>query len=69
MTKQANIKLPSKTLGELKRLTGEATGQKAAEQAILYFLQEARQRDILEFLKSPRFRDGFDPIALRKHDR
>lgn len=69
MSKQANIKLPSSSIEELKRLTREATGQKAVEQAIIYFIREARQRDILEFLKERRFDDEFDPLELRGRER
>lgn len=69
MAKKANIKLDSESLEELKRVTGEATGQKAVEHAVIYLLREARQRDILNFLKQKRFTDEFDPVSLRTHER
>ena len=65
----ANIKIESDTLKQLKRLTRQKTGQKAVEKALLYFIREARQRDILKFLSTTRFRDDFDPLELRSGDR
>lgn len=69
MSKKANIKLDSSALAELMKLTGEATGKKAVEAAMIYFIKEARQRDILKFLKQPKFTKSFDPIALRNSER
>lgn len=69
MGKKANIKLDSTLLSDLKKLTNEATAQKATEKAVLYFLREARQRDILNFLESKRFIPSFDPVKLRNNER
>ena len=69
MSKKANIKLDSSALAELMALTGEATGKKAVEAAMVYYIREARQRGILKFLKQPRFAKNFDPLSLRTHER
>lgn len=65
----ANIKIPSKTIQALERYTGEKTGQKAVQKALIYFLKEARQRQITQVLQSISFRKGFDPLKLRDHER
>lgn len=65
----ANIKLPTEMLGRLKRYTGEKTGQRAVQKAILYFLKEARQRRIAKVLSSISFQKGFHPLKLRTHER
>ena len=65
----ANIKIPSTTIETLKRYTGEATGQKAAESAIVYYLRDARQRRIAHVLGRVSFRKGFDPLRLRQYER
>ena len=65
----ANIKIPSKKIEELKKYTEEKTGQKAVQKAIVYFLQEAKQRQIVNVLKGVSFRKDFDPLKLRKHER
>ena len=65
----ANIKLPSEKVDELRRQTGEKTGQKAVQQAVLYYLKEARQRRITRILQQISFRKGFDPLKSRRHER
>jgi hypothetical protein len=65
----ANIKIPTDKIKELKRQTGEETGQKAVQKAILYFLKEARQRRITEILENASFQPGFDPLKLRHNER
>ena len=65
----ANIKLASTSLEELKRHTGEATGQKAVQKALLYFLTEARQRRITKVLEKVSFQRGFDPLKSRQRER
>ena len=65
----ANIKIPSTELDRLRRYTGEKTGQKAVQKALLYFLKEARQRRITQVIRSIGFRKGFDPLKLRHHER
>lgn len=65
----ANIKIATSEIKEIKKFTGEATGQKAVQKALLYFLKEARQRRILEDLKSISFKKGFDPLKLRRNER
>lgn len=69
MSKKANIKLDSDSLAELMELTCEATGKKAVEKAMLYYIQHARQKDILNFLKSPRFKKNFNPSVSRQKER
>ncbi|MBI2982369.1 MAG: hypothetical protein HYY44_08825 [Deltaproteobacteria bacterium] len=66
---QANIKMSSEAVEELKRRTGEKTGQKAIQKAVLYYLREARQRRITKVLQQISFRRGFDPLKLRRHER
>lgn len=66
---RANIKLTSGLLRRLKRYTGEVTGQKAVQTALLYFLKEARQRRLTKVLQTISFRKGFDPLRLRAHER
>jgi len=68
-TSQANIKLESTLLDELKALTEEQTGQRAVNKALIYFIREARQRDLLKFLSGQTFRADFDPLALRADER
>lgn len=65
----ANIKIPSKMIQALERYTGEKTGQKAVQNALIYFLKEAKQRQITQVLQSISFRKGFDPLKLRSHER
>ena len=65
----ANIKIKSLTIEELKKLTQQATGQGAVEKALIYFMREARQRDLIKFLSGQRFAPDFDPLALRSDDR
>lgn len=65
----ANIKLPSEKIEELRRHTGEKTGQKAVQKALIYYIKEARQRRITEVLQQISFRRGFDPLKLRRHER
>ena len=67
--KQANIKLLTREIEELKKQTGEVTGQKAVRKAILYFLKEARQRRITEILQEISFHPGFDPLKFRHNER
>ena len=54
---------------ELRRITGEKTGQKAVRKALVYFLKEARQRRITKILQTISFKKGFDPLKLRRHER
>jgi hypothetical protein len=65
----ANIKIPSKEIRELKKITGEKTGQKAVQKAMVYFMREARQRRIVQVLDFISFKKGFDPLKLRSHER
>jgi hypothetical protein len=65
----ANIKIPSETVKELQNYTGEKTGQKAIQKALLYFIKEARQRRITQVLQKVSFKKGFDPLKLRHHER
>ena len=65
----ANIKISSESLRELQRYTGEKTGQKAVQKALVYFIKEARQRRISQVLASISFKKGFDPLKLRRHER
>ena len=65
----ANIKISSEEIEELKRHTGESTGQKAVDKALIYFLREARQRRITQILQKVSFKKGFDPFRLRKNER
>lgn len=66
---KANIKISSDELKELKQATREPTGQKAVQKAIVYFLREARQRDLVEFLSGGRFKEGYNPKDLRDNER
>jgi len=66
---KANIKISSSAVLELKKLTGETTGQKAVEKALIYFLSAARQRKIIDVLSKIKFSKNYNPIKLRKHDR
>ncbi len=65
----ANIKIPSEMIQALECYTGEKTGQKAVQKALIYFLKEAKQRQITQVLRSISFRKGFDPLKLRDHER
>jgi len=65
----ANIKIPTKMIQVLERYTGEKTGQKAVQKALIYFLKEAKQRQITQVLQSISFKKGFDPLQLRRHER
>lgn len=65
----ANIKIESITIEELKKFTKQATGQRAVEKALIYFMREARQRDLIKFLSGQRFATDFDPLSLRSNDR
>jgi hypothetical protein len=65
----ANIKISSKEIKEIQQYTGEKTGQKAVRKALLYFIQEARQRRVTQILEKISFKKGFDPIKLRHHER
>ena len=69
MENVANIKIESVTLNELKKITNEPTGQKAVKKALLYFLKEARQRDLLNFLNGNRFSVDFNPLQSREDER
>ena len=51
----ANVKISSSQIDELKRLTGEKTGQKAVYLALLYFLRQAKQRQVLKVLENINF--------------
>ncbi|MBI2339861.1 MAG: hypothetical protein HYU99_05800 [Deltaproteobacteria bacterium] len=65
----ANIKLPSTAVAEVKKFTGEKTGQKAVQKALVYFLRDARQRRITRVLDSVSFKKSFNPLRLRRHER
>ena len=65
----SNIKVESSDIKELKRITGENTGQKAILKAIHYFLREAKQRHAPQALEEISFQEGFDPLKLRKNER
>lgn len=65
----ANIKISSSEVKLLKRATGEKTGQKAVQKALVYFLRDARQRRITRVLYSISFKKGFDPLTLRENER
>ena len=65
----ANIKIASSEVRTLKKVTGEKTGQKAVEKALVYFLRDARRRRITRVLDSISFKKGFDPLKLRQHER
>ena len=65
----ANIKIASKTIESLKKLTGEATGNKAVQKAIKYFMREAKQRRILKVLDAISFDEDYDPLELRRNER
>ena len=65
----ANIKLSSKTIESLKKITGEATGNKAVQKAIWYFIREAKQRNVLKTLESISFDKNYDPLDLRRNER
>ncbi len=66
---QANIKLSTKEIEELKKYTQEKTGQKAVEKALVYFLRDAKQRNILKVLKAIKIRRNYNPITLRDYER
>ncbi|MBI2336942.1 MAG: hypothetical protein HYU97_09325 [Deltaproteobacteria bacterium] len=65
----ANIKIPTESIEELKKYTQETTGQKAVQKALVYFLKEARQRQIIDTLQQVSFQKGFNPLKLRQHER
>lgn len=65
----ANIKVASQDINALRRYTGEKTGQKAVQTAILYFIKEARQRRIVQVLQESSFQKGYDPLMLRRRER
>lgn len=65
----ANVKISSEEIENLRQLTGEKTGQKAVQKAILYFMKEARQRRITKTLQNISFRKSFDPLKLRHRER
>lgn len=63
-----NIKLSSGLISELKASTGQGTGQKATEVALNEFLKFKRRLDLVNKLKKINFKEGFDPLKLRKSD-
>lgn len=65
----ANIKIDSRTIEALKKVTGEATGNKAVQKALKYFLREAKQRNILKVLDSVSFDKNYDLLELRRNER
>ncbi|MBL6989887.1 MAG: hypothetical protein ISR65_08915 [Bacteriovoracaceae bacterium] len=65
----ANIKLSSSLIKELKKLTGEKTGQKAVEKVIHFFQINKKQQDFLKEFENISFQKGFNPLSLRKKDR
>lgn len=65
----SNIKISSLAIKKLQQMTGEKTGQKAVNKAIVYFIKEARQRRISKILDSISFQKGFNPLKLRRHER
>lgn len=66
---EANIKLTTSELEELKKYTQEKTGQKAVKKAILYFLRDAKQRNILKVLKQIKIKPKYNPLKLRQYER
>ena len=64
-----NIKIPSQSIKELKKYTGEKTGQKAIQKALVYFIRDVKQRRIADVLREISFKRGFDPLKLRRHER
>ena len=64
----ANIKLPSKQLSDLKRVTGEKTGQKAVQAALEAFLRLSRRRNIIQVIRQTGFRRDYDPLQERRKD-
>ncbi len=65
----ANIKIPTDKVKEIKAITGESTGQKAVQKALLYFIKEARQRKITQVLDSIEFEPKYNPLKLRHSER
>lgn len=65
----ANIKLSSEKIELLKKYTEENTGQKAVLKAVLYFLRDARQRNIINVLKEIKFDSDYDPVKARENER
>ncbi|MBI3541116.1 MAG: hypothetical protein HY073_03140 [Deltaproteobacteria bacterium] len=65
----ANIKLPTEEINLLCQYTGQKTGQKAVQTALLYYLKEARQRRISQILPKISFHKGFNPLRLRRRER
>jgi hypothetical protein len=65
----ANIKIPTDEVKEIKRITGESTGQKAIQKALLYFIKEARQRKITQVLDSIEFAPKYNLLKLRNSER
>lgn len=65
----ANIKISSDDIEKIKEETQEETGQKAVQKALVYFLNEAKQRRITKLLGQISFRKGFDPLRVRRHER
>lgn len=65
----ANVKLDAAEIAELKKYTKEKTGQKAVEKALIYFLRDAKQRNILNVLKDIDIRPNYDPLKLRNYER
>ncbi len=66
---QANIKIRTQQIQELKKITGENTGQKAVEKALLYYLKDAKQRRIIDVLDQVEFVEGFDPLVNRRNEK
>ena len=64
---QANIKIRTQQIQELKKITGENTGQKAVDKALLYYLKDAKQRRIIDVLDQVEFVEGFDPLVIRRN--
>lgn len=65
----ANVKLRTEEIEEIKKYTNENTGQKAVRKALLYFLREAKQRNILNVLKTIKIHPNYDPLKLRQYER
>jgi hypothetical protein len=65
----ANIKLPTELISKLKASTGEVTGQKAIEAAINEYLKFKRKLSLVNNLSKISFKESFDPLKLRKHER
>lgn len=65
----ANLKLTTEEIEELKKFTQEKTGQKAIKKVIIYYLRDAKQRNILKTLKNIKISPNYNPLKLRSYER